>query len=336
VLSALAERVDVLDEKLTAQGPVAVPAAPPALDRSELALMSDQIGRLAAEVAQTHERVSQRFTAMDQLRSELAGLAADVGGAQQRLDEVTRMQRVQQSAMSSSPVVQSMQRSLGDLRGELATVGSRLVGLDARVDELQSLPLRMEDVAARQFRRLVPEMLSPPDDLQGLYRELERIAERMAARDEAVTQVVDRMTAVEEAVTGLRLDLDRVIGGLAAARESEVEARDWRQALERRMAALEAPGSEIERLYLALDRMVGEGAGTGGTAGTGSEMRAQETAGNGAGLLAAGPLPSQDQGTADKDRAVEALTAELERIRRSIEVLVRPGARPPSGPGERR
>jgi predicted nucleic acid-binding Zn-ribbon protein len=289
--------------------------------------MSDQIGRLAAEVAQTHERVTERFAAMDALHSELAALASDVGGVQEKLDEVVRMQRVQQTGMSSSPVVQSMQRALSELRGDLATVGSRLVGLDARLDELQSLPVRMEDVAARQFQRLVPEMLTVPGDLEGVYRELERIAERMAGREQAVTQAVERVAAVEETVTGLRLDLDRVIGGLAAAREAEAEARDWRLAMERRLAALEAPGSEVERLYLALDRMVGERAAIVPTA----EAGADEEGRNGAPPFAGGLPRGGDHEAAENDRAVEALTAELERIRRSIEGLVRPGARRSSG-----
>ncbi|HEX2275423.1 MAG TPA: hypothetical protein VHG90_16290 [Acidimicrobiales bacterium] len=322
VLSGLAERVDALDVKVAAQGPV---AAEPAPDRPELALMSDQIGRLAAEVAQTHARLNERFTATDAVQAELAALASDVGGVQERLDEVVRMQRVQQTGMSSSPVVQSMQRSLTELRGELATVGSRLVGLDARLDELQSLPARMEDVAARQFQRLVPEMLTVPGDLEGVYRELERIAERMAAREEAVAQVLARVAAVEEAVTGLRLDVDRVIGGLAAVREAEAHTRDWRVAMEHRLAALEAPGSEIERLYLALDRMVGERAA----------VPAPDVP-NGAPLSGAPPPGPPGEGTPDNERAVEALTAELERIRRSIEVLVRPGARPPPGSRDRR
>ena len=338
VLSGLAERVDALDEKLSSQGPVAPAEPAPAPDRTGLSLMSDQIGRLAAEVAQTHERVTERFASMEALRSELHELTADVGGVQERLDEVTRLQRAQHSGMSSSPVVQSMQRALGELSGEIATVGSRLVGLDARLDELQSLPVRMEDVAARQFHRMVPEMLTVPGDLDGVYRELERIAERMAEREEMVATLLGRVMAAEEAVAGLRQDLDRVIGGLAAAREADAEAGAWRTAMERRLAALEAPGSEIDRLYRALDRMVGERATTPEPAPGGDEEggngRRAGAAGSGTVTDAGGPplrgsIPS---GSPHSQRAVEALTAELERIRRSIEVLVRPDARRSSGP----
>ncbi|HEV3400659.1 MAG TPA: hypothetical protein VG078_02470, partial [Acidimicrobiales bacterium] len=338
VLSGLAERVDVLDEKLSSQGPVA-PAEPAAApDRTELSLMGDQIGRLAVEVAQTHERVTERFASMEALRSELDELTADVGGVQERLDEVTRLQRAQHAGMSSSPVVQAMQRALGELSGELATVGSRLVGLDARLDELQSLPVRMEDVAARQFHRMVPEMLTVPGDLDGVYRELERIAERMAEREKVVATLLGRVTAAEEAVTGLRQDLDRVIGGLVAAREADADAGAWRTAMERRLAALEAPGSEIERLYLALDRMVAERATTTEPGpgrdeeagnGAGADALGSDTVADAGGTPLRGALPS---GSPHSQRAVEALTAELERIRRSIEVLVHPDARRSSGP----
>jgi uncharacterized coiled-coil protein SlyX len=196
----------------------------------------------------------------------------------------------------------------------------------------------MEDVAARQFQRMVPEMLTVPADLDGVYRELERIAERMAERDEVVATLLGRVTAAEEAVAGLRQDLDRVIGGLAAAREADAEAGAWRTAMERRLAALEAPGSEIHRLYLALDRMVGEGATTpepapgrddedGNGARAGAVVSGAVTDAGGAPLR--GALQS---GSPHSQRAVEALTAELERIRRSIEVLVRPEARRSSGP----
>ena len=340
VLSGLAERVDLLDEKLAAGDAVAPPPAPPGPPPGpppELVLMSDRIARLAAEVAQTHERVAERFAATDALQSELGALGSDIGAVQERVEEVARAQRVHQTAMSSSPVLQAMQRSLDELRGELATVGSRLVGVDARLDELQSLPARTEEMAASHVQRLVSELLSVPDDLEGVYRELERIAERMAVREQALAGVIERVAAAEEAVTGLRLDFDRVIGGLAAAREAEAEAREWREAMEHRMAALEAPGSEVERLYRALDRVVGERA----AADSLGDAAGKEEAGNGVHGAAGAPPGAGDGGHGAKatpaagsghsQQAVEALTAELERIRRSIEVLVRPGARPPPG-----
>ena len=351
VLSDLAERLDLLDEKVAARGSVASPAAPPEPvpgPSTELALINEHIGRLAAEVVQTHEQVSERFASIDALRSAVGALGSDIGAVQERLEEVARSQRVQQTGMSSSPVVQAMQRALGELRAELTTVGSHLVGVDARLDELQSLPARTEEMAASHFERLLSEVLSVPDDLEGVYRELEGIAERMAAREEAVARVIERAAAAEDVVTRLRLDLDRVIGDLAAARQAETEAREWREAIERRLAALEPSGSEVERLYRALDRMVGQRAADVGARG---DPGGDEEGGNGPQRSAGPSTAAADDEAGDEgddgdlggkatsapasgpsQQAVEALTAELERIRRSIEVVVGPRPRRPSGP----
>lgn len=316
VLSALAKRVDGIEGKLSTSG-----AGQPAAPSAELALMSEQIGRLAAEVAETHQRVNERFGAVDVLQSEVGSLSSDLGGVHDKLTELARAQRAQRR---TSPALDNAQRSLDELRRELAKVGARLVGLDRRLDELQSLPTVMEEVAANQFQRLVAEMLSVPEDMEGLYRELETITERMATREDLAARALERVASVEEAVSALRIDVDRVIGGLAAARQTEQEATEWRASLERRLGALESPGAEIERLYLALERLVGE------RAATDVEPRDRLPPGDSApGERGANGAPATT-GSSHSQRAVEALTAEVERIRRSIEVLVGPGARGPS------
>jgi hypothetical protein len=349
VLTALEERLDALERQL---GAPEVPAPPATADggddagagprgtgrvaatRQALAAATRQTGRLAAEVARSQRRVDGRFTALEARLADLESLPAVLGAVQHQVEEVARVQRSQPRTVASSPVVQSMQRSIDELGGELAAVGEWLGHLDARMDQLDSLPAAMEEVATTQFERLVSEMLSLPVDIEGLYRELESVTERVAARDGVAARALEQAASVAEALPALRQDLDRVIGGLAEARRSEAAADDRRRILERRLEALESPGAEVERLYRALDRMVGGQAAA-------SEAGASEAGGRGAGVRGAGvrgagarELVGHDGGPTSwadpagrkgSQRAVEVLTAELERIRQSIEVLTGQG-----------
>ena len=269
--------------------------------------VGQQVSRLAAEVSGTQQRGDERFTATEARLAEVESLSADVGALEHKLNELGRAQVVFQDALTSHPGLRSTQRSVEQLRGELTTARRVLGGLNAKVQELQSLPTVMEEVAARQFERLVSEMLSLPLDIEGLYREMDSIAERVTAREDTAASTAERVGFVAEAVVAMRQDLDRVIGSLAEIREVQAEAQAWRDGLERRLAALESPGAEVERLYQALARVVG---------GPGGAAAAVHQPANG--RADGATLPAESQ------RAVEVLRAELDRIRQSIDVLASP------------
>ncbi len=323
VLTMLTERVEALEQRLSAVE-TAEDSRPStgagnfwgeAIDPGEVAALREavttateqvgqQVSRLATEVSGTQHRGDERFAATEARLAEVESLSADVGALEYKLNELGRAQVVFQDALTSHPGLRSAQRSVEQLRGELTTVRRVLSGLDAKVQELQSLPTVMEEVAARQFERLVSEMLSLPVDIEGLYREMDSIAERVTAREDTAALTAERVGFVAEAVVAMRQDLDRVIGSLAEIREAQAEARAWRDGLERRLAALESPGAEVERLYQALARVVGGSAGSAATAHQPANGRAE------------GAVPP-----AESQRAVEVLRAELDRIRQSIDVL---------------
>ena len=341
VLATLTERVEALERRLTVmeaaeasppstesfwgeavdpglRGPNAVGLRGPNAVVDEVAALrqavttateqvAQQVSRLAAEVSRTQQRGDERFTATEARLTEVESLSADVGALEHKLNELGRAQVVFQDALTSHPGLRSAQRSVEQLRGELTTVRSVLGGLDAKVQELQSLPTVMEEVAARQFERLVSEMLSLPVDIEGLYREMDSIAERVTAREDTAAVTAERVGFVAEAVVAMRQDLDRVIGSVAEIREAQAEARAWRDGLERRLAALESPGAEVERLYQALAHVVG---------GPGGAAAAVHQPANG--------RPDGATVPAESRRAVEVLRAELDRIRQSIDALAAP------------
>jgi predicted nucleic acid-binding Zn-ribbon protein len=307
-------------ETVPAPAPAPAPEGAPAPERAEPALFAEsspsrrpgaseqvaqQVSRLAAELSGTQQRADERFAAAEARLAEVEALSADVGALEHKLNEVGRAQVVFQDALTSHPL-RSAPRSLEQLRGELSTVRSMLADLDAKVQELQALPTVMEEVAARQFERLVSEMLSLPVDIEGLYREMDSIAERVTAREDTAALTAERVGFVAEAVVAMRQELDRVVGSLAEIRDAQAEDRAWRDGLERRMAALESPGAELQRLYQALASVVG-GPGGRGAAAQAANGRAPGAA-----------LPAESQ------RAVEVLQAELDRIRQSIDVLAGP------------
>ena len=322
VLTALTERVEALEQRLDALpalqesqpatgddgfwGGAIDPGGVTALrnavtDAAEQA--AQQVNRLAAEVSGTQQREEERFALTDARLAAVESLSTDVGALEQKLNDLGRAQIVFQDALMSHPGLRSAQRSVEQLRGELGAVLNVLGGLDAKVQELQSLPAVMEEVATRQFERLVSEMLSLPVDIEGLYREMDSIAERVAAREDTAASVAERVGFVAEAVVAMRQDVECVMESVTEIRDAQAEAQAWRDGVERRLAALESPGAEVERLYQALARVVG---GPGG---------AVTAVGQPATGLA---LPAQSQ------RAVDVLKAELDRIRQSIDVLAAP------------
>ena len=269
-IEALEERLGVLEaleETRPASGTGAfwadtVDAGEVAALREAVAAATEQVGqqvsRLAAEVSGSQQRGDERFAATEARLAGVESLSAAMGALEHKLNELGRAQVVFQDALTSHPGLRSAQRSVEQLRRELTAVRSVLGALDARVQELQTLPAAMEEVAAQQFERLVSEMLSLPVDLEGLYREMDRIAERVTAREDTAALTAERVRFVAEAVMTMRQDLDLVVGSVAEIRQAQAETQAWRDGLERRLAALESPGTQVERLYRALARVVEE------------------------------------------------------------------------------
>ncbi|HWC10614.1 MAG TPA: hypothetical protein VG455_05265 [Acidimicrobiales bacterium] len=277
VLTVLTDRVEALEERLAAleaaerswsPGPGVAPVWEVTADTEEVAALrqevttaTEQLSRLAAEMSGAQQRGDERFTATESRLVEIGALSMDVRALEQRLNELGRAQVVFQEALTSHPGVRSAQRSVERLRGELAAVRNLVGEIDARLDGLRSLPAAVEQATARQVEELASEMRSLPADVQGLYRELDAIAERVTAREDSAGVAVEKARFVAEAVVAMREELEGIGEALARIHEAQAEARAWRDSIDRRLAALESPTAGVERLYQALARVVEETGG---------------------------------------------------------------------------
>ncbi|HEX2192569.1 MAG TPA: hypothetical protein VHH09_05205 [Acidimicrobiales bacterium] len=276
-LATLTERVEAIEQRLAAlESAAAAPARAPAPApeastptdtrgdfwnehlaagevaalRQEVAMAMDQVSRLAAEVSRTQQRSDDQLGATELRLAGLATLAADLGAVETKVNELGRAQVAFQEALTTHPGLRSTQRQVDQLRAELNAVLKLVGGLEGRVEELQSVPGAMEEVATRQFERLVSEMLSLPVDIEGLYKEIESIAERVTAREDTAAVAAEKVGFATEAVVAMREEVERVLAAVAEIRAAQDEVRAWRERLERRLATLavdpgpDAPGPD--------------------------------------------------------------------------------------------
>lgn len=292
-------RLDGLDERLQATpagGAGPAPGRDPAAEAQE------------AEREYDRQMLTWLADRVEALTADMADQRRQGDGLRQALDDaVSRAQTVS-----------------GEIAGLHAQLGERALALEARMAQLESLPSAMESVATDQFHRLAAELPSAPVDIEAVYKELDSVAEVLAARDAAVSQGLKQVGSLEATVSGLCDDFLRLVDELAASRAAEEEAQERLRALEQRLAVLESPEHQVDRLYSALDRARGAAptaADTGGAPTTG--IRVAD-----GGLAPPWPedTPSGDRG-GEPQQAIQALAADLDRIRRSLEVLAE-GARP--------
>lgn len=281
-------RLDGFDERLQAAPAAEAQEAEREYDRQMLTWLADRVEALTADMAEQRRQGDALRQALD--------------------NAVNRAQTLS-----------------GEMAGLQAQLGERALALEVRMAELESLPSAMEGVATDQFHRLVAELPSAPVDIEAVYKELDSVAEVLAARDAAVHHGLQQVGSLEATVSGLCDDFVRLVDELAASRAAEEEAQERLRSLEQRLGVLESPEHQVNRLYSALDRARGGApapAATDGFPTTG--IRVAD-----GGLVPPGSedAPSGDRGGEPTQRAIQALAADLDRIRRSLEVLAE-GARP--------
>ncbi len=86
---------------------------------------------------------------------------------------------------------------------------------------------------------------SLPADIEGMYRDFERVAEATAARDDRQGDVFERQVAVDNALEELRAELERVAN---QGQNTELDLR-------RRLASLETLTGDLDALYRELGRV---------------------------------------------------------------------------------
>lgn len=258
----------------------------PAAPASPATPVTDENGHPAAQAAEPG------VPTVRQLEERLTAVARAIG-------------RHERSLATIEDRLSALERRVGEHEPERrapASLIKLLVDLDERLTTLESLPSVMEEIAAEQFQRLAPEFLALPSDVEGLHQELDAVREHLAARDATVADHLERATVQQQAVHRLRDDLGEVIAKLTAALEP-VKATDERlRALELRVKALDS-NLQGRRGRATKDQ----------AAPSRSAKRADR--------------PARARNTAEEpvrgatDKAVEVLTAEVDRIRQSLEAL---------------
>lgn len=289
-------------------------------DRQMLTWLADRVEALTAELTEQSRQTDARAQAVDGAVQRNEALSAEIGRLQARLDDLAAASDDRREPVAC-PDHQLLAPLVDKLRQKAAATGEQALVLEARLAQLESLPSVMEDVAIHQFQRMAAELPPAPVDLEAFYKELDSVAEILSARDLAVARGLEQVESLEATVAGLSDDVVRLVDALAASRSAEEEARQRLRSLEQRLEVLESPEDQVERLHNALDRARGNAAGAATTepsgAGRTTGIRvARGTASSGAPLSSAGetgPQPAQ--------RSIQTLAADLDRIRRSLEVL---------------
>ncbi len=95
----------------------------------------------------------------------------------------------------------------------------------AEVERIDSLPATMEGIVTQHIAQFVEEHLEPvdenqsslPDDLEGIYKELDQLAELINKRDAVVDSSLERIETLERSVGRLRRNVERTIRQLTEA-----------------------------------------------------------------------------------------------------------------------
>jgi len=144
-----------------------------------------------------------------------------------------------------------------ELHSHLVATDQRLTSLDRRITALESLPSVVEDLVTCHVDRLKAQLAGLPADMEGIYRELDAVAEVMATRTAGISQSLERLGPLESAVLELRQEVRQTAEAADAAHRGASQSHDERIGdIEGRLASLEGPGAELERLHRALGRVI--------------------------------------------------------------------------------
>ena len=219
----------------------------------DLAWVEERLAAVA-RVAGRHDRALTGID--DRLNSFEGGLAAleelaTSGSARDRLDalerRLERLERLQEEASADqrdgapvAPEPASEPPAETAPSGDVASVIDLLVDLDNRVTQLEALPSVMGDIAVEHFRGVASEFLPASGDIDGVYKELDTIRERVAAHDASVAGHAERASRLDQALDRLQGDVGEVIDRLTvvADRADATIARMAR--LEERVEALQS------------------------------------------------------------------------------------------------
>jgi chromosome segregation ATPase len=303
VRSEVSDRVGAIDQRLQA-----VETLQDDLDGvyRELDRLSGHLSGGGGMLAQVAERLSPLEKAVAAVRQELLEARAERGAGGERVDEVTRriedvadgVERVSRRVDGVSGDVEGVGRRVDGVVGEVEAVARRIDVVGERIDMVEErVDMVGERVSGVDERLAALAVLA--NDVEGLYRELDRVAELSLSRDGALAQIADRTTPLEISVSALRQELDRLAGEVVVAQQA---------ALGDVAERIDGVADRVGPLELLVDRV----------AELGHELRrVSEEAGSA--QQAALAATTEQLGLAGRLRTLESLPSDIEGMYRDFE-----------------
>ena len=208
------------------------------------------------------ERVVGRVDGVENRLRQLDFLPLKLSNLQRTVDQLAPSRRI--PTVAADPT-ETLGADVAQLGLELAALQARLATVEEQIGD-ETVPAMVEGAIRQGMDRLAEELPSAAVDVQGLYRELDSIAEFIAARAAATAESLERVGALELAVLEMRRDLSRIAADVAAVQRPAPTI--WRLGdIESRVQHIESWGGRIDKLFFALqalgqDERPGDGAET--------------------------------------------------------------------------
>lgn len=250
----VSSRVSELERRLAAlenaQQEAAV--APPAQAGSDVdAWLEDMTSKLESHRAETLSRAD----ALDRRLKELDFVPLKLSNVQRELDKLRSSQvAASRAAPPPPPPVLTPNPDVARLGRQLKETQRRLEALDKRVGD-EPVAAAVAEAVRAETERLAGELSNDKADIEGVYRELDSIAEFVATRAASTAESLERIGPLEIAVLELRRDVGRALAEPLAAQGLQEADRRLRD-LDARFEALERTGRRVDRLYEALQGAV--------------------------------------------------------------------------------
>ncbi len=201
------------------------------------------------ELDRVAELTLSRDSALAQIADRTTPLEISVANLRQGFDRLAGEVMVAQQGVLSgvSDRVDGVADRVGSLEllvEQVAELGQELqrVAEEAGSAQQAALAATTEQLGLAGRLRMLESL---PADIEGMYRDFERVAEATAARDDRQGDVFERQLAVDNALADLRAELERVAN---QGQNTELDLR-------RRMAGLESVTSDLDALYRELGRV---------------------------------------------------------------------------------
>jgi len=271
-----------------------------------LELLVDQVAELSHELRRVSDEAGSAQHAALAATTEQLGLAGRLRSGEALITEIA------ERLLPMEDAVVATRQELLDVRGDRGSAGERMEEITLRIDgvgeridlvderiDLVDERVGMVGERVNTFDERIVALAVLTSDIEGMYRELDRVAELTLSRDGALAQIADRTTPLEISVANLRQELARLAGEVVVAQQGAINHVAYRvDGVAERMGPLEMLVDQVAELGQEL-RRVSEEAGS-----------AQQAA------LAA---TTEQLGLAGRLRMLESLPADIEGMYRDFE-----------------